>query len=222
MRPVLFFAMLCCCAVTRAGDERTAIAPGAVAPQFFQISTVAEEAITFVQIQKSGAEIKKVVRIKDIAVHDTDGNALPAELWKKLAVKGAVVVLSADSRPVDPAYARILKTDTLLITIKEPAGVGLYRPEMGIGNDTGKLILRWGKATGLRARSVSLSYAQDINGPWHVIAEKLENQGSYAWKPPADFPAGFFLRLEATGEDGTPLQAQTEALHFKIEREGKD
>ncbi len=56
---------------------------------------------------------------------------------EEIGGKESVVVLSTDSRPVDAAYARILKTDTLVITVKEPGRVWEYRPERGVGKDAG-------------------------------------------------------------------------------------
>jgi hypothetical protein len=70
------------------------------------------------------------------------------------------------------------------------------------------ITVRW-KATdpNLGRRSISLSYADKESGPWMPIANNLENNGSYAWTPPASAPATVLLRVEATDLAGNVGQA---------------
>src|SRR5262249_23768586 len=57
---------------------------------------------------------------------------------------------------------------------------------------------------------ITLSYAEQVGGPWRTIAANIENTGSFEWHPPTTGAAGRFLvRVEAIDDAGNVGVAQT-------------
>jgi hypothetical protein len=93
-----------------------------------------------------------------------------------------------------------------------PPTMALYSPGPGQADDAGKVILKWTSSDkNLGRRPIALYYATDRAGPWHLIAENLENTGRYAWKPPAETPPQVFFRGKATDAAGNTSVADTPA-----------
>jgi hypothetical protein len=182
-------------------------------PDFLIVGEVDAKTITFVKIRDGSVYTRSPARIKDLVVQTAAGRILRQSDWLPLMTPGKVVVLSSDEQAIDGAYTRILKPDTLVIrNLRKPSSsdMVLYRPSPGQGGDAGKVIFKWSASgSDLEARSVSLSYAENVNGPWLLIAGGLEHKSSFAWRPPKQFPLGVFLRLESKEEDGDVLRAQT-------------
>jgi hypothetical protein len=209
MFAVRCFFLLCWCAATASAGELPATRTAA-APEFFLVAGVEEETVTFERPRVGDLSDKKVVRVKDMVVRGTDGEAIPPAKWRQALVAGSVVVVSADDRPVDAAYARVLKAGALLITATVPPALRLFAPRRGVGADVGKVVFSWqSEGTGLRGESAVLSYRSEAAGPWHRIAGGLPNSGEYAWRPPAVLPVVMFLRIEVSEADGAVLPAQT-------------
>jgi hypothetical protein len=72
------------------------------------------------------------------------------------------------------------------------------------------VVIRW-KANdkNLGPRPVTLSYAASEEGPWQTMAANLPNTGRYVWPLPAEAPARFLVRVEATDLVGNVGSAQT-------------
>lgn len=98
--------------------------------------------------------------------------------------------------------------------------VDLTRPEtklhgvlVGQGADKGKLAVTWSaRDRNLAGQPITLSYAEQADGPWTTIAEKLPNTGRYVWPMPEQVPYQFHVRVEAADLAGNVGQDVTESL----------
>lgn len=82
---------------------------------------------------------------------------------------------------------------------------------VGQGVDKGKIKIAWTAADkNLGKDCIGLKYAEQAEGPWTAIAEKVPNTGEYTWMMPAAVPYQFYIKVEAVdragnlGEDRTP------------------
>jgi hypothetical protein len=70
--------------------------------------------------------------------------------------------------------------------------------------------IRWRAADkNLGAKSISLFYAVQPDGPWMPFAVQIENTGQYVWAVPPDAPRRLFVRVEATDLAGNVGHSQT-------------
>jgi hypothetical protein len=65
------------------------------------------------------------------------------------------------------------------------------------------------KDKNLGFRPITLSYAEQAEGPWMKIAAGLENNGQFEWQAPAAAPHHVFLRVEAADMAGNVAYVQT-------------
>ncbi len=82
--------------------------------------------------------------------------------------------------------------------------VQLYQPQVGTGNNSGKVAVAW-RASDLHLapKSVTLFWRPDQPGSeWQVLAEGQENVGSFIWSLPATIPPRFHVRAEAVDTVG--------------------
>jgi hypothetical protein len=98
--------------------------------------------------------------------------------------------------------------------------VQLVKIIVGRGPDLGKMTIAW-RATdkNLGDRPITLSYAESSDGPWTIIAEKLENTGRYVWKMPENKPYQFLVRAEAVdkaGNVGAAVTAEKVAVDLSL------
>lgn len=72
------------------------------------------------------------------------------------------------------------------------------------GDATGRtLTLRWSAMDrNLVTRPITLSYAEQPQGPWIPFATNLENNGFYTWRMSPGLPARVLVRVEATDRVG--------------------
>jgi hypothetical protein len=96
-------------------------------------------------------------------------------------------------------------------------GVDLTKPvvritgtEVGIGLQTGDMIIRWEAFDNLLPeRPISLFYSSKPGGPWVKIATGLPNSGRFVWRLDKDAPERVFLRIEVRDEAGNVEQYDT-------------
>lgn len=70
--------------------------------------------------------------VKDLTITTADGKKVDKEEAVKKLAGGAVVVVSADGKPVSPVYLKVFKDDTLVLASPELAGpAGFARPPIG-------------------------------------------------------------------------------------------
>jgi hypothetical protein len=88
--------------------------------------------------------------------------------------------------------------------------VKLQKLVVGKGADKGKLFIDWSAwDKNLAKNSITLSYAENLGGPWHAIVQKHANTSHYTWKMPEPVPYQFYVRIDASdlagniGEDTT-------------------
>jgi RNA polymerase sigma factor (sigma-70 family) len=91
-----------------------------------------------------------------------------------------------------------------------PPHMTLYLDGPGRDREAGKVTLSWSATDkNLAARPVSLFYAERPEGPWHAIAEKLENTGRYVWQISAGVPPRVYLLVQAKDRAGNVATAET-------------
>ena len=61
----------------------------------------------------------------------------------------------------------------------------------------------------LSRQPITLSYAEQAEGPWAPIAANLENSGRYVWPMPLNLPFRIFVKVEAADRAGNVNSAQT-------------
>jgi hypothetical protein len=82
---------------------------------------------------------------------------------------------------------------------------------VGRGPDTGKLTVTWRALDkNMAAQPITLSYAQQKDGPWTPFARDLENTGRYVWRMDQNVPFKFFVRVEAKDKAGNVGSADTD------------
>lgn len=81
----------------------------------------------------------------------------------------------------------------------------------GRRSDAGKLIVNW-RATDRRlaAKPITLYYSVNLDGPWQIIVEKLENTGQFKWPVTDRIPRSVYLRIEAVDAAGNKDFHQTD------------
>lgn len=86
---------------------------------------VVEEKIYYVEYAQLRKEIP--FQMKGVMVYDTEGKVVgPDTYWQRLKV-GAVVLLSADNKKVDPAYLKFARPETLIL-VPSPEKPGEPQP----------------------------------------------------------------------------------------------
>ena len=58
-------------------------------------------------------------------------------------------------------------------------------------------------------KPITLSYAEQADGPWTTIVKDFENTGRYVWAMPQDVPFRIYFKVEATDRAGNIGVAQT-------------
>jgi hypothetical protein len=93
-----------------------------------------------------------------------------------------------------------------------PPTVKLFQLDLGVDDKAVKVTLRWSATDkNLTPRPITLSYAERPEGPWHSIAEKLENTGRYVWEAAPEVPLRAYLRIQVTDRAGNVATAATTA-----------
>lgn len=82
--------------------------------------------------------------------------------------------------------------------------------EAGRGADAGNLTITWrAEDKNLAAAPISLSYAENPEGPWTAMVGGLENTGRHVWHIPSNTPYRFHVRVEAIDKGGNVGRADT-------------
>lgn len=82
--------------------------------------------------------------------------------------------------------------------------------EAGRGADAGNLTITWrADDKNLAAAPISLSYAENPEGPWTAMVGGLENTGRHVWHIPPSTPYRFHVRVEAVDKGGNIGRADT-------------
>ncbi len=88
--------------------------------------------------------------------------------------------------------------------------VQLLSVDPGRGADSGNLTVTWqAYDKNLAHTPISLSYAEQLDGPWKTMAANLDNTGRYVWRIPPSTPFRFHVRLEAIDRGGNLGRAET-------------
>jgi hypothetical protein len=96
--------------------------------------------------------------------------------------------------------------------------VRLLTADVGRGPDAGNMSITWTATDKNLARQpISLSYAEQPDGPWTPIATTLDNTGRYVWRMPATgVPFKMLVRVEAVDKAGN-IGSATTTEHVKVD-----
>jgi hypothetical protein len=96
--------------------------------------------------------------------------------------------------------------------------VRLLNVDVGRGIDAGNMTITWTATDKNMARQpITLSYAEQPDGPWTTIASTLDNTGRYVWRmPPTGVPFKMLVRVEAVDKAGNIGSAIT-TEHVKVD-----
>jgi len=129
---------------------------------------------------------------------------------KKDGIYGYIIVVESragtsgrDPKPNDPPHTSVIVDTT-------PPVVKMTEPKVranGTPNQGALVDIVW-QATdkNMAAAPITLEYAEKIEGPWRVIAEKIENTGKFSWAVPPTEPFSFFVRVKAIDRAGNVAQ----------------
>jgi len=103
------------------------------------------------------------------------------------------------------------------VDLTKPA-VRLLNVDVGRGSDAGNTTITWAATDKNMARQpITLSYADQADGPWTTIASNLENSGRYVWRmPPSGVPFKMLVRVEAVDKAGN-IGSATTTEHVKVD-----
>jgi hypothetical protein len=91
--------------------------------------------------------------------------------------------------------------------------VKLQKIHVGKGADKGKLILHWtAYDKNLAKQPITISYAEQVGGPWQPIVQDHANTGHYTWKMPDPVPYQFYIKIEARDLAGNIGEDMTQDL----------
>jgi hypothetical protein len=77
-------------------------------------------------------------------------------------------------------------------------------------SDDGALHISWGaRDKNLTSEPIELSYAAQRDGPWHLIAKGLKNDGGYRWVPPTEVGPQAYFRVTVRDLAGNITHAET-------------
>jgi hypothetical protein len=104
-----------------------------------------------------------------------------------------------EPKPGDPPHTVVVvDTTPPLVKMSEPK----VRPN-GAAAQGALVDIMW-QATdkNLAPAPITLEYAEKLDGPWRVIAEKIDNTGKYTWAVPPTEPYSFYVRVKAIDRAG--------------------
>ena len=81
---------------------------------------------------------------------------------------------------------------------------------VGTGTEADSMTITW-KASDkhMTEKPITLSYAEQPDGPWSTIVANMENTGMYLWKMPTNVPQKMVIRMEAGDQAGNIGLCQT-------------
>src|SRR5262249_54340158 len=81
---------------------------------------------------------------------------------------------------------------------------------VGTGTEADSMTITW-KASDkhMTEKPITLSYAEQPDGPWSTIVANMENTGMYVWKMPTNVPQKMVIRMEAGDQAGNIGLCQT-------------
>ena len=97
----------------------------------------------------------------------------------------------------------------VMVDVTKPV-VQITGVEIGHNGKVPTVQIRWSaKDKNLGPRPITLSYAEQPEGPWSVIVAGVENSGQYEWQAPANAPRRLLVRVEAADMPGNVGSTQT-------------
>ncbi|MCS7046097.1 MAG: hypothetical protein NZO58_07055 [Gemmataceae bacterium] len=83
---------------------------------------------------------------------------------------------------------------------------------VGHGPDKGKLAIAWtARDKNLARDPITISFAEQLTGPWRTFAEKIANSGRHIWTMPDGVPYQFYVKVEAIDAAGNVGEAITDS-----------
>jgi hypothetical protein len=123
---------------------------------------------------------------------------------------------AADKRETQPKAGDVPQV-WVTVDATKPV-VQLTGVELNLTSRLPNLIIRWSaQDRNFGPRPVTLSYAEQMEGPWVTLAANIENTSRYECPIPTTMPKKAFIRVEAVdlvGNSGVAVTVQTVRLDF--------
>ncbi|VAX38435.1 hypothetical protein MNBD_PLANCTO02-1246, partial [hydrothermal vent metagenome] len=102
------------------------------------------------------------------------------------------------------------KPDIIIAVDQTAPQVQLLQPQQGTGSSLNKILLRWKvEEAHPMSRSVAISYAATLDGPWEEIVGWSEDTNNYLWSVKAGMPPKVYVRISARDAAGNVTHAET-------------
>ncbi len=112
-----------------------------------------------------------------------------------------VVVSSAGLASPRPLSSDL--PDIVVVVDKQEPEVRIRGARYGEGDRTGALVILYEcHDPNLMDRPITLSFSENVDGPWTTIAGGLRNDGDYVWPADPKLPRAFYLRMDAKDKAG--------------------
>jgi hypothetical protein len=115
-----------------------------------------------------------------------------------IIVESRAGVSSEEPKPGDPPHTVVI-VDTTAPQVK----IGETKVRANPNGQGALVDIVW-QATdeNIASAPITLEYAQNPDGPWRAIADKIDNTGKYTWAVPPSEPHSFYIRVKASDRAG--------------------
>ncbi|EMI18616.1 putative secreted protein [Rhodopirellula maiorica SM1] len=131
-------------------------------------------------------------------------NASPFDIeTKEEGVFGFRIVVVSSNGLTSPRPQAGESPDIVVVVDQSKPTVRISGAQYGEGDRTGSLVIRYEcDDANLMTRPITLSFSDDVEGPWTTIAAGLRNDGDYVWPADPQLPRQLYLRIDATDNAG--------------------
>ncbi|WP_442507853.1 hypothetical protein SH528x_006792 [Novipirellula sp. SH528] len=131
-------------------------------------------------------------------------NASPFDIeTKEEGVFGFRIVVVSSNGLTSPRPQAGESPDIVVVVDQSKPMVRISGAQYGEGDRTGSLVIRYEcDDANLMTRPITLSFSDDVEGPWTTIAAGLRNDGDYVWPADPQLPRQLYLRIDATDNAG--------------------
>jgi hypothetical protein len=150
--------------------------------------------------------------------HDADRNS-PFDIeTREEGVFGFKIVVVGGNGLASPRPQAGDLPDIVVVVDQQAPGVRFSGARYGEADQIGSLVIRYQCGDqNLGQRPITLSFSENLDGPWTTIAGGLRNDGQYVWPADPQLPRQMFLRIDATDQAGN---VGTDILDQPIDAQG--
>ncbi len=122
---------------------------------------------------------------------------------KEEGVFGFRIVVVSSNGLASPRPQASESPDIVVVVDQSKPEVRITGAQYGEADRTGSLVIRYEcDDANLATRPITLSFSNEVDGPWTTIAAGLRNDGDYVWPADPQLPRELYLRIDATDNAG--------------------